>query len=251
MARIKQAAVAPALKFFKKDFLDSNNLVEYFDENAPAVFFGCKQLGKLIDSHKGIKLLLPSTPTDIPILESHDNVLLICSENYPFLNNVVKKHITPKIKNYDMFKPNQLGDKIYFYSGFKDGWNHRNNMIETIRKYTKFEMITTEHSKLVDYYDIAYLKQNFYDKCFINLNMTRGNGLATVIELGLMGRKTVFNNPNKNSIQRLEFPNFINYQDIAHIVKIIEEESKKIGTIQQPIDAHNVGDEWLDLDYWL
>ena len=35
------------------------------------------------------------------------------------------------------------------------------------------------------------------------------------------------------------------------IIKIISDESKKIGTIQDPIDAHNVGDEWLNLDFWL
>jgi hypothetical protein len=31
------------------------------------------------------------------------------------------------------------------------------------------------------------------DKCFLNLNLSEGNGLTTVIELGLMGRKTIMN----------------------------------------------------------
>ena len=35
------------------------------------------------------------------------------------------------------------------------------------------------------------------------------------------------------------------------IIGIINEESKKIGSIQNPIDAHNIKDEWLDLNFWL
>jgi hypothetical protein len=66
-----------------------------------------------------------------------------------------------------------------------------------------------------------------------------------------MGRKTIFKNSTHNSIQRLDFPNFISYNNIDDIIKIIKEESYKIGTIQDPIDAHNIGDDWLDLDFYL
>ena len=86
---------------------------------------------------------------------------------------------------------------------------------------------------------------------FLNINFSDGNGLASVIELGLMGRKTIFNPKIENNIQRIEFPNFINYNSIEDIITIINEESKKIGTIQNPIDAHNIKDEWLDLNFWL
>lgn len=53
------------------------------------------------------------------------------------------------------------------------------------------------------------------------------------------------------NLQRLDFPNFIDYNTIDDIINIIIGESKKIGTIQPPINAHNVGDEWLYLDFWL
>ena len=66
-----------------------------------------------------------------------------------------------------------------------------------------------------------------------------------------MGRKTIFNPKIKNNIQRIEFPNFINYNTIDDILMIINEESKKIGTTQDPINAHNIKDEWLDLNFWL
>ena len=54
-----------------------------------------------------------------------------------------------------------------------------------------------------------------------------------------------------NPIQRLDFPNFISYDNIQDIIKIISDESCKIGTLQDPIDAHNVGDDWLYLDFYL
>jgi hypothetical protein len=69
--------------------------------------------------------------------------------------------------------------------------------------------------------------------------------------MGLMGRKTIIKNNYINTIQRIDFPNFIYYETIDDIVKIINEESKKIGTIQPSINAHNVGDEWLNLNFWI
>lgn len=249
--RILQAHVAPEIAFFKKEFLEINNLDEYSDLHEPAVFFGARQSSDLINDHKGYKLILPCTPSDYPNISNYDKVLFVCSENYSLPHNVIKKHITPKIKNYNIFKPNILGDKIYWYSGFKEGWDLHNGLIDQIQKNISYEIITTNHKKITDYYSIDDLKANYYDECFLNINLTVGHGLATVIELGLMGRKTIFKNPHKNNIQRIEFPNFISYENINDIINIINIESKKIGTIQPRIDAHNVGDEWLDLDFWI
>lgn len=251
--KIKQAHVAPEIAFFKKAFLEINNLDEYSNLYEPAIFFGANQSSDLINKHKGYKVILPSRPNDYPKISNYHKTLFICSENYQLPENVIKKHITPKIKNYDMFKPNTLGDKIYFYSGFTQGNNlwKFNSLIHKIQQKIPYQIITTSHQKLTDYYDIHYLKNHYYDKCFLNINLTDGAGLSTVIELGLMGRKTIFNNPHKNNIQRIEFPNFIPWKNFDDLINIIQLESKKINTIQEPIDAHNVGDEWLDLDFWL
>ena len=99
--------------------------------------------------------------------------------------------------------------------------------------------------------DLKYLKENFYDKSFLNLNLSRGTGLSTAIELGLMGRKTIFKPTMQNNIQRLELPIFIHYNTIDDIIEIINQESKKIGTIQPAIQSHNVGKEWLHLNFWI
>jgi hypothetical protein len=249
--RIKQAFVAPSIKFFRDNFLLTNNLVDYYNDTEPAVFFGCEESNNIIRKHKGYKILLPCRPTDYPSITNYDKSLFICSENYNLPENAIRKNITPRIKNYEDFKPIELGNKIYFYSGFKNGNNLVSDKINEIQKNINYEIITTNHTYLNDYYNIQDLKKNYYDKCFLNLNLTNGSGFTTVIELGLMGRKTIFKNTYVNNIQRMDFPNFIDYNNIEDIINIINEESKKIGTIQSKIDAHNVGDEWLDLDFWL
>jgi hypothetical protein len=249
--KIKQAFVAPSIKFFRNNFLSTNNLVDYYDDTEPAVFFGCGESSSIIRKHKGYKILLPCRPNDYPLITNYDKSLFICSDNYNLPENVIRKNITPRIKDYNDFKPVELGDKIYFYSGFKNGNNLVTEKINEIQKNINYEIITTNHNYLNDYYNIKDLKKDYYDKCFLNLNLTNGSGLATVIELGLMGRKTIFKNSHVNNIQRMDFPNFIDYNNIEDIIHIINEESKKIGTIQPQIDAHNVGEEWLDLDFWL
>jgi hypothetical protein len=250
--KIEQVCVADSIRFFKNDFINKYKLLDYYDTKKPALFFGGYKNSDLINKHEGYKIILPSTPEDYPNIVNYDKTILICSDNYILPPNVIRKSITPEIKDYSIFKPNILGDKIYFYSGFKNGWNLKKENIDDIQKNIDYELITTSHLNLKDYYSIEYLKENFYDKCFLNINLTRGHGLASVIELGLMGRKTIFKNNIKNNIQRLEFDNFISYENIDNIISIILEESKKIGTIQDSINAHNtIGDEWLFLDFYL
>ncbi len=252
MSKIKQAFVAPSIRFFKDNFLKMTNLTEYNNMYEPAVFFGANESSDLINNHKGYKIILPCRPLDFPQITNYDKSLFACSENCVLPHGVIRKSITPRIKNYDIFKPNKLGDKIYVYSGFKKGNDLlRTDLIDQIQKRIDYEIITTDHNLLNDYYSIDHLKSNYYDKCFLNINLTNGAGLSTVIELGLMGRKTIFKTQHTNNVQRMEFPNFIPYENFDDIISIINEESKKINTLQEPIDAHNVGDEWLDLDFWL
>jgi predicted O-methyltransferase YrrM len=252
LSKIEQVCLHQEINFFKENLIKRYNLLEYNDIEKPTLFFGLRDQGSLIDNHKGLKFLLPSSPKDIPKIKNYENTFFICSDDYELPQNVKRKSLTPQIKNYTTFIPTPLGNKVYLYSGFQNGWNLKNiNLIDEIQKRIDYEIITTSHFNLTDYYDIDYLKTNYYDESFINLNLTDFHGLSTVIEMGLMGRKTIIKNSNINTIQRIDFPNFIYYETIDDIVKIINEESKKIGTIQPSINAHNVGDEWLNLSFWI
>jgi hypothetical protein len=250
---IKQALIADSIKFFKKDFLQKWNLKEYYDSTQPCVFFGGKELSAHIHEHTGFKLILPSVPNDIPnfnIVKNIKDMYIIGAINPNIPSEIVCKDLLVQIKDYSLFTPTTLGNKIYTYSGFKNGYDlYKKNIksIHEIEKKTGFEIITTSHKELKDYHDIEYLKATYYDRSFVNLNLSRdGNHLTTAIELGMMGRKTIM----KKNYQNFSF--MIDYTDLENIISIIKEESKKIGTVQPCITSDIIStDEWLNTKYWI
>jgi hypothetical protein len=73
--------------------------------------------------------------------------------------------------------------------------------------------------------------------------LSKKHGFVTVRELGLMGRKTIMNTP-------YDFPSIINFNNIEHIIHLINQESTKINTVQQSINPHVQNDDWLFLEFW-
>jgi hypothetical protein len=205
MARIKQALVAQQISFFKENFLNRWDLQEYYDPNEPCIFFGGRELSKYIQDHNSIKIVIPATPNDIPdfsIVTNRKDLFIISPLKDTIPLEIPCKDILIQIKDYSLFQPNILGDKIYFYSGFKnryDEYNKNKQTIMQIESQTGYEVITTAHSNLNDFFDVNYLKTNFYDKSFLNLNLSKdGNHLTTAIELGMMGRKTIMKKNYQN-----------------------------------------------------
>jgi hypothetical protein len=278
--KITQACVGHSVRFFKQKFLSRWGLVDYYDVNKPCVFFGGRNLSPLIQKHNSYKIIIPTFPYDVPdtsIVTNREKLFIIspplseleplstCSPYAPYpagggiyypgegkiddvsVYNRATKNITIELKDYSLFKPNVLGDKIYCYTGFINGWNYpwQGDKILELQKNINFEIITTNHQHLSDYHDIDFLKENFYDKCFLNLNFSiEPHGMSTVIEMGLMGRKTILNE------NYYKFPSILRHLDDAHVVHLINRESKKIGTVQPSMNAHTAGDEWLDTDFW-
>lgn len=248
--KFEQAIVGETLRFFKKNFMDRWGFSEYHDINKPLVILGYHSNKQILNTHKGWKLLIPGTPEDIPdfsTLKGLSKIIIQTKNNNLIPNNVICKKAVIEIKDYSIFTPNILGDKIYLYSGFQNGWNLKNPLVNEIQKQINYEIITTSHQNIKDYHDVSYLKSEFYDKCFINLNLTNGNGMTTVRELGLMGRKTI---TMRNNVI-YDYPCIINCSSIKEIIDVINKEAQKINTIQPSINSHTVGSEWLDLDWWI
>ena len=222
--KITQSIVGDTVGFFKKGFMERWGFKEYYDINKPVVFFGIEGKQDIFLNHKGWKLLIPSTPHDIP--------------DFHTLKKLQKTILVSK-KNTE----------IYFYSGFKNGWSGRwgEELINEIQKNIDFEIFTTPHLGIENYFNINYLKENYYDKSFLNLNLSMDNGMTTVREMGLMGRKTI----TMRTHPQYNYPCIINCNNIKEIINVINEEAKKINTIQPSIESHTVGNEWLDLNYWL
>lgn len=242
--KIHQVSVAGSVIFFKKGFIDRWNLMERYDIDLPCFFLGIEQTDK-INEHRGIKIIYPISPWDCTFLEKvdrKDNIILINSPFLPNNHGYKTKNVEIELKKYDSFQPKTLGDKIYTYIG----WESRKTEF-------KFELLREIQSKIPweiiyfindEYASIDHIIKNYYDKVFLNINLSHGTGMTTVRELGMMGVKTIMN-------CGYDFPSIIKYKDQDDIIRIINEESKKIGTTQDRIDCHNVGDEWMDLDFWL
>jgi len=250
-----QAIVDETINFFKKNFIERWAFTEYIDQYKPVVLFGFWNGKNIYENHKSYKLIIPSTPNDLPdftrLKNNEKTILVIDIEKYPnyyIPENVIIKYEDIEIKDYSMFTPNVLGDKIYYYSGFKNGWSGRwgEDVIKEIQKNINFEIITTSHINKSDMYSEKYLKENFYDKTFLNLNLSEENGMTTVREMGLMGRKTI--TMRKNNYY--DYSCIINCKSIEDIIKNINEESKKIGSVQKSMNSHTVSDEWLDIEFW-
>ena len=149
-----------------------------------------------------------------------------------------KKKGNIQIKDFSMFTPNKLGDKVYCYVGnrsVQDQYGY--DLLEKLKKEIEFDVVYgfLGHS-------IEFVKENYYDNCFVNIKVRLMGGMTTSTELAYMGRMTISNT---------KAPFCINYTD--DILDIIREESKKIGTIQPSVvgDFFDVGAEWKQLEFWL
>lgn len=246
--RITQVLVADSLIFFKKNLMDRWGFTDYVDPNKPCVFFGARELSHIIQNHNSMKIVLPGSPNDIAnfnIITNRKNLYFISPPHNSIPNDVVCKNLNIEIKDFSIFKPIPLGNKIYAYTGFKNGWQPNNlSKLNEIQKHIDYEIITTNHINKSDLYDINYLKLNYYDNCFLNLNFTNGHGMTTVRELGLMGRMTIMNESN------YKYPCIIGYDSDDDLIEKINKESKKIGTIQNSINSHNINDEWVYTEFW-
>lgn len=248
--KIEQYVISKHISFFEDKFKKRWNLNEYRDINKPLFFFGFNGLNHIFENHNGYKIVLPSTPTDLPNFRSLKNLnktILILETDPPngyFIpNEVVSIKMILPIKDYSIFTPNKMGDKVYYYSGFSNGWSpNPKSFINEIQQKINFEIITTNHINKPDMYDIEYLKSEYYDKCFVNLNFTNGHGMTTVRELALMGRKTITNS------------NYYDYDCIIRcvnkddIINFINTEAKKIDTIQKSINVHTYNYDFLDVE---
>ena len=106
MERFLQAYVAPSIKFFKNDFLTKYGLVDYYDQNKPAIFFGAIESSDIINDHKGYKLIIPCTPIDYPTIKDYEKTtsvskvgVTIVKSSDQFGNNSKVNELLSKFSN--------------------------------------------------------------------------------------------------------------------------------------------------------
>jgi len=252
-----QCHVGPHIQFFGKAFMERWKFRPYTCGNNPVVFFGVNGQHELINNHRGPKIIITSGPDDLPdwnILKNRENLFLLSSVDKlskPIPSDVLFKREMIEMKDFSMFKPNVLGNKIYAYTGTHT-WHVNHYLKNELQDRLPYELIYKTHDSVNDYYDLKYLKENYYDKSFMCINLQPGLGMTTVRELALMGRKVAMNPINYiHSFGKACLPFEFNHPTKG-LINIIKEEAKKIGTIQPSINLHTLTDDrWLYMDYYL
>lgn len=257
--KIRQCFVSNALAHFKDHFMRNHGLIEYSDPNKPAIFFGCygQQNFDIINRHKGLAVIVwggsdamhPRFVRDLGRKGNTRHVALSDYVTHDFRRHRIPQNRRKKIPliatNKDMFEPTRLGDSVYIYltmnkrvreaklyEDVKRKLNGKHKIIE-ITAYTKLPQV--EYSRMLD-------------QCFIGLRLVNHDGLSnTVVELGLKGRKCLWNGGT---------PNAIPYKNASDVVNAITKEADLIGQrghsdIAKAVrDYITVDDSWMTEEFW-
>jgi|688.fasta_scaffold09823_23 hypothetical protein len=245
-------------KYFGDGFRKKWNLKNSYDENLPCVFVGLyngEDIKKFVN-HKSYRIVIWG---GADMVSSHLNLVAKLINDgrtftyaYPgYFSNILTKHnlkhkqIYIPFKDYSMFKPTPLGEKIYVYYGIhgnKPDYFNWDTIIKPIIKHFGEENVIYSKYKTID-----FLKENFYEKSFVYLKTNEKGGCTTMFELGHMGRKTI-------GIGHEGLPNFVSYKNINDIINKIEIEKNNIGKIMTDISDKTkkifTGNEWLNLKFW-
>lgn len=230
--RIRQANVTS--RFFRDAFKNKFNLGNYVNTNRPVIFFGCYQKNyPYVFSHNGLCVIiwagsdsmhLANNPYLARRFKSKTNIKHIAISNF-ISDDLTKAGIEHRVipivpfDNYDL-RPAPLGNGIYFYSSHINPEFYGSEIVEKIKRNFPNNKFYTCYAKPPDCIPRAEIKK-IYEKCAIGLRLTPHDGLSnTVIEMGLMGRKCIWNGKS---------PNAIPWKYVIDICENIEKELKRVG----------------------
>lgn len=268
--KIKNCKVSGALKFFKNKFLKKYSLIDNINPYEPAIFFGCYGIPnkketisrdiKNIFEHKSLGVIvwggtdaynIKNNNKYFKYIFSMPNIKHIAISKYisEDLNKYnVKHYVLPICPTYiydNVFTSSSCGDNIYSYSSHSSPDLYGENIISELKiRLPNFKFIIGYANGDGYYSDI----KSIYEKCFMGLRLTKHDGLPnTVIEMGLMGRRCIWNGG--------ELPNALQWKNIDDIINIIEVESKFIGKenkklSQNVYDYLNIDNKWLDTEFY-
>lgn len=250
--RIQQAFVG--VKNFEKDFLKKWDLSLYHDIKAPAVFFGIyKNHYNVLLRHRGPAILIWAGSDIINVNQGLINELRRRDFHHVAISNFIAKDlsqlnipfreipITPI--DYRIFTPEPLGDCIYMYipetktessvfygaeylTAIQEAFPENKILVSNFHKHSRLEI------------------REIYKQCFIAVRPTPHDGLSnTVVEMGMMGRRCIFNGNTPNAIH------FLSEKDM--IQKILTEKNR-IGksfpeVAKQTKEYVDIGTNWLEL----
>jgi hypothetical protein len=188
------------------DYQSKYNLKDYTDSLAPLYIFGMyrNEDFEVLRNHKGECTIVwcGSDAKDLPTswvseIKKVNNISISHWIKQSLYKHGIESEIKylnatlPIINNY----PN--GDCIYFYSSDEANEVYGEKYLVPIMNRTGLKVIRATYGM----FDKEQL-QEVYKKCFINLRLTEHDGTPhTNLEMGLMGRKSIFNGDLPHSIE--------------------------------------------------
>jgi len=265
--RIKQGYFSDSLRKIGKRLLEKYRLKEYgnpptsHQRRKPCLFFGCytRRDVKRVCAHEAFRILI-WTGGDLARIKSKSHEKIF---HHPEIVHIALSGFTAKdlrlvglpyvslpvcVSNFDQFQPKPLGPQVYVYGVKSSPEIYGGALVERVQQ------ALPDIPFLIGDYDADYepfyppeKMHKVYEKCFMGLRLTTHDGLPnTVAELGLMGRKCVWNG---------SLPNAIPWWSVDDIVSTIRQESVTIGenrvALAGEVRAHlDIGKGWLSTEYY-
>lgn len=232
------------------------SLKRYSNANKPSIFFSLWSFS-LIKNHKSFAVIIWRGSDIIKMGKRLKTIRKMKNVYHIAISSYIAKDLEKYGIKYEFipivgtklkyFKPTIMRNEIYTYVPDSNPKKYHEryglDIIKRIQKKCKYKI----NIIIPDQYNKRELVK-IYSKCFCGLRITKHDGLPNqVIEMGLMGRKSFYNG---------NIPGAIKWDDnVNNIIENIEKEAVKIGTINYNYSKEiekfiNVGDDWLDTDFW-
>lgn len=269
--RITQAKVSGSIGF-KDILLKKYGFVNYFDRNKPVIFFGCYNKTDLayISRHKSLAIII-WRGTDATKLHTKEFIPIRKNKNLKHI--VISNFLAKDLDNFgipytllpvsatdvDKFNPVPLGKNIYIYGVNYKPEVYNKKLVCLVQKkinsiFNDIDFVyghfSLDKSLIKKYPNSIHSKSSMpeiYSKCFMGLRLTKHDGLSnTVLEMGLMGRRCVWNGGT---------PSGIPWGTIDDIINAVVEEKKLIGVtnlkLHEDVKKYlDIGDNWKDTDFY-
>lgn len=250
--KANQIYVCAAVRGLGRAFANKYNLSKYVDKSKPCVFFGLyKQPDyNVLNRHKGKAIVVFRGSDAMRINKSVARLLkskatkLIAIGDYiakDFDKFGLKYESLPLTATIPIVNPQPKGNKIYSYVKNNTNNFYNRELAMEISKRTGIEIILANGNS----YSKTELNE-VYKECFIGLRLTKHDGLPnTCLELGLMGRKSIYNG---------DIPDSIRWKSIDDICKNIIKEYEKRDNFEETVNTStkvfeylNINESWLNI----
>ena len=251
--RIEQGFVGAT--FFKKAFLSKYGLKQIFDYNRPAVFYGMypKQINLALAMKKPCVIVWCGSDALFAKDPKHNYRRIFKSGKFTHIakSNMIKESlkeaglmadikllpVTPF--EYKGYKPETLGDSVYFYGIEKTGDLYGVELFKEVRERLEHANIPSIWLKPLQ----VGTALPSYRKSFCGLRLTKHDGMAnTVVEMVLMGRRCLWND---------QAPGCEPFRDTKDIMEFVRREQMRrmpdLEAAQAMKKFISVNDNWLNI----